>query len=240
MVDGASFLRGLDTMCPIDTVDLLWFCVANRDDRAAWSEFLGRILPKVQSFVRATFHRSLGNTCSWRAQMLSNVFQEGDLVQIAIVRLFERDCALLRRFQGKTENDLFVYLAIISRSAIRDTLRRESARKRGLVQLRTPHRNDRGRVAIALHGHDESRVERTLLSHELGELGRRMLASLEGPTSVRDKLIFQLYFYDDQSLEQIAACRGIDLTKSGVAKALNRMEKQIRMLTFAGMPGAAA
>jgi predicted DNA-binding protein YlxM (UPF0122 family) len=41
-------------------------------------------------------------------------------------------------------------------------------------------------------------------------------------------LIFQLYFDKDLSVEQISHCQGVNLSKAGVEKVINRLKERIR------------
>ncbi len=241
MGSGASALRPIETSRPSDTVNLMWLCVENRENAVAWSEFLRRILPKLQYFARGSCYGFQGNTSSSRARTLSITLQESDLVQMVIVRLIEGNCLLLRRFLGKTDDELFIYLAIICRSAARDALRRQNAIKRCIVW---PSYSDSD---IDMHAHaqfdrncDGSKVERLVLLREVKELAERMLSNLSGPSATRDRLIFKLYFYQDLSLDQIARCQGINLTKAGVEKALSRLKRLLGTMVIERMPGTAA
>jgi len=79
-----------------------------------------------------------------------------------------------------------------------------------------------------------SQVDKSLLAKELKELGEKSIRDHSGKVSSRDHLIFQLYFFHDLSLAQIARCKSISLSKTGVEKILNRITDRIRMLVLAG------
>src|SRR6266508_1145922 len=86
-------------------------CAQNTDDSALWSEFLRQSLPAGCSLA-------LGGT------------HENDLFQSTVVRQVENGCALMKRFSGSSEDELVVYLAVITRSVVRDCLKRNRAQKR--------------------------------------------------------------------------------------------------------------
>jgi Zn-finger nucleic acid-binding protein len=47
-------------------------------------------------------------------------------------------------------------------------------------------------------------------------------------------LVFQLYFDKDLSAEQISRCRGVNLSKAGVEKVINRLKERIRSVVSPG------
>jgi hypothetical protein len=71
------------------------------------------------------------------------------------------------------------------------------------------------------------------------ELSTRMLRFLPGPYSTRDRLIFQLYFLHNLSADRITQCKGINLSKAGVEKVLNRLKERIRAATSTGPASSA-
>jgi DNA-directed RNA polymerase specialized sigma24 family protein len=73
-------------------------------------------------------------------------------------------------------------------------------------------------------------AERILLAREVVQLSERMIRSLSGESSGRDWLVFKLHYYDDMPASQIAQCKGIDLSKAGVEKVLNRLKERVRTL----------
>ena len=67
-----------------------------------------------------------------------------------------------------------------------------------------------------------------MLGRELRELSSKLLNQGKGRHPSRDRLIFQLYFFHDLSAGQIARCEGINLSKAGVEKVLNKLKDRIR------------
>jgi len=214
-----------------DTVDLLWLCVANREDHSAWSEFLRRILPKLRYFIRSTICQS---AFGFRFSKVSSlVAGEGvdDLIQSTLVRLIENDCSLLKRFWGRTENDLFAYLAVISRSVVHDCWRRQHALKRNRPQISHSRRFH----MVTTHPRScpaYTAREREILAGEVLGLANRAL-DVADCFSERNRLIFKLHFFDDLSAAQIVQCRGIGLSKGGVERVLSRVKERIKELANA-------
>ena len=118
----------------ISSVVLLSLCARDREDSILWAELLRRTAPRIKQFIRGTLRQSSTGTAFSHPVEL----QESDLFQSAIVKLVENDCAAMRRFSGTTDEELMAYLAVITRSVVRDCLRRQRARKR--PPIRTLHR----------------------------------------------------------------------------------------------------
>jgi RNA polymerase sigma factor (sigma-70 family) len=152
--------------------------------------------------------------------------QETDLLQNTILRLVSNNCAAMKRFSGSTESDLMAYLAVITRSVVRDAARWHRAVKRpdhAAQAIGTDDRpTDLDEVAFT-----PANTERNLLAREVTELSHRALDE-SGTSSARDRLIFELYFVHDLSINQISKCKGIELSKAGVEKVLNRIKERVR------------
>ncbi len=212
----------------LDSVELLLLCAENRDDTELWSEFLRRFTPKIKIFIRGTL-RQEGNKSYSCPTGLPDAVQENDLFQNVIVRLIEHDCAAIKRFSGSTESELLAYLAVITRSVVRDYLRRTRAQKRvpGPKIVATAEFADTARhLTGPLAPHHA--IERGILVRELTEMSVDSIRSNSGQDSARDLVIFKLYFAHDLSVAQIAGCRGLKLSKTGVEKVLNRLKNRIR------------
>jgi RNA polymerase sigma factor (sigma-70 family) len=212
----------------LDSVNLAHLCAANPEDSGLWSEFLRRITPKIKSFIRTTIRQQSGGASpqgDWAPPI--DVNQEADLFQNTILRLVQNSCAALKRFSGSTESELIVYLAVITRSAVRDSARRQSAKRRFHWLGRAPSGPDQSKQPCDPEPAVESVTERDILARELEHLSLQAIKSNSGEP-LRDKLIFQLYYYDGLSTAQIAACKGVGLSKTGVEKILNRLKDRVR------------
>ena len=209
----------------MDWDELLSACAQDRRNSPLWAEFLGRYGLKIKQFIRGTWSMLVPADDS----ALWGRVEQSDLFQSTIVRLVEQDCAALRRFSGTTEEEWLAYLAVITRSVVRDFLRRRRAIKRP--------RSDESRAwafqtARSLNpGANEAEpraMERKLLAREVTVLCERAIHNLSGESSTRDMLVFQLYFLHDLTARQIAQCRGVNLSKAGVEKLIDRLKDRIR------------
>jgi RNA polymerase sigma factor (sigma-70 family) len=209
--------------------ELLCACAERRSDSELWTEFLRRYGHRIKQFVKGTLRIAIGKRGAGAPSAVLGGMQVSDLVQSTILRLVEQDCAAIRRFSGNSDFEWLAYLAVITRSVVRESIRRHRALKRpGGADAREPHDyrwrgRDREKDRI-----DATDLERGFLAYEIRALGERSIGGPESECSNRDKLIFRLYFEHDMSINQIAQCEKISLSKAGVEKALNRVKDLIR------------
>jgi RNA polymerase sigma factor (sigma-70 family) len=212
----------------LDSLSLVSLCADDTQNTALWSEFVRRFAPKIKQFISGTLRQSIGSLSE--APFLMGGVQENDLFQNTILRLVENNCAALRRFSGTSENDFHAYLAVISRSAVRDFLRRQRALKRPLSVVPARQSDTSEEPLLPDPATEISHAERNILAREIVQLSEHMIRSLSGETSERDWLIFQFHYYDDMPASQIAQCKGIDLSKAGVEKVLSQLKERVRAI----------
>jgi RNA polymerase sigma factor (sigma-70 family) len=206
----------------LHAVELFHVCASDRDNSDLWSELLSRYTGKIKYFIRGAIRQFLGSSGHMNDSTTAVSMQESDLFQNTILRLVENNCAAMKRFSGKTEDELLAYLAVISRSTVIDALRRAKAIKR-----RTAVADDEMPKAVSSVNFckiiDNKGLERAVLANELISLVRQSINSKSGRTSTRDQIVFELHFLDGLSFSQISKCRGINLSKTGVEKLLKRL-----------------
>jgi RNA polymerase sigma factor (sigma-70 family) len=214
----------------IDSAELLRACAEDKDNSELWSEFLRRFTARIKTFIRGTLRQYMGGAPSASDFLVFfGSAQEADLLQNTILRLVENNCAAIKRFSGTTEEELVAYLAVITRSTVRDYLRRLRARKRFPWQRFIASRDsDLTSACDSSKTASELAIERGVLARELTELSMNIIRNSSGEYYARDLLIFQLYFAHDLSIAQIAECKGIGLSRTGVEKALNRLKDRVR------------
>jgi len=205
--------------------ELIALCAANTTDAKLWSEFLRRFAPKVRFFVRRTL-RSVINGSAYLAEgPPTGIDHESDLFQSTILRLVDRDCAVMRRFRGTCERDFVVYLAALTESVVRDCLRRQRILKRPCATRRVA---DDGAQGANGTWHTEPVAEQQVLASELRRLSIRALRTLSGRLYRRDRKIFELCFSRGLSVYQIASLIG--LSKTAVEYVLNRLKARVRAM----------
>jgi RNA polymerase sigma factor (sigma-70 family) len=222
----------IDGLCPMDGVELFHICAANRENSAAWSEFLRRYSGKIKYFIAGTLRKYPESHALSSEFTVSGGVQESDLFQNIVVRLVENDCAVMKKFTGKSESDLLAYLAVICRSSVLDSLRRNRACKRRPATAAVRE------SFLASIGFQNPAAppgfEREILVREIATLARKTISSHSGRVSGRDQLIFDLHFFDGLSCSQIAQCRGIQLSKAGVEKLLKRLVGRVQNMASSG------
>jgi RNA polymerase sigma factor (sigma-70 family) len=233
----AEILQHAHTRLPgqMTLEELLSACARNRDNFALWTEFLSRYGRRIRQFIKGTLCLTLNNTTAGEQVEVLGGMQAGDLFQSVILRLVENDCAALGKFSGRMEYEWLAYLAVITRSVVRETLRRQRALKRpGRAEIAAPGASEY--LPPPREGGDPNPVERQLLAREVRKLGEQAIHSLGGETSQRDMLIFQLYFDHDLSLSQISRWQNVNLSKTGVEKTLARLKELIRSVVAEEAP----
>jgi RNA polymerase sigma factor (sigma-70 family) len=220
----------------VDLPRLMHLCAENTEDGPLWMEFLRCVTPKIRCFIRGTMKQHLaGSAVLANEPLLFGGVQERDLLQNTILRLVENNCAAMKRFSGSTEAELFAYLAVITRSVVRSSLRMEHAKKRspGSAAMHLSLVSPVDQAASRPHA-GVPVAEKELLVREVQQLGDRAMEVLPRASSERDRLIFQLYFYEDLSPKQISQCEGIHLSSAGVEKVLERLKHRLRRLASTG------
>src|SRR5438876_5682683 len=196
--------------------------MANTD---LWSEFLRRFAPRIRFYLRKTLWRQNGTALQphW-------INEENDLFQNTILRLLDRDCAILKRFIAAREEEFIAYLAVIAESVVRDSLRRRMAHKRPNECRR--NRSEDLDFAVSENSKgarpEEPVAERRLLAKEVWSISLRTIKNLSGSLYVRDRRIFELYFSQGLSVHSIARLKAIGLSKTAVEKVLSRVKNRVR------------
>ena len=206
--------------------ELLSACARDKENSFLWAEFLRRYGPGIRGFVHGILRQMAGACFASNLADILGGLQSSDLFQNVIMRLVENDCALIKRFSGNSEGGWLAYLAVLTRSVVRDSVRRQRAfRRPGRAMVFAPEPPGEVQFRQPAGAHE---MDRKVLAHEVMELGERAIQGVAGETASRDLLIFQLHFDHDLSFDQIARCRNVNLSKTGVEKALTRMKAIVR------------
>src|SRR5438552_3741034 len=210
----------------LDSVELVCLCARDTGNTRLWAEFFRRFGPRVRFYLRRTLRR-LRNGTALPPQGLN---EEDDLFQNAILRLLDRDCAILKRFIGTREEEFLAFLAVIADSVVRDSLRRRRAHKRP-NECRRKH-SDSPDFAVSENPKgarlEEPVAERRLLAEEVWKITLRTIKNMSGSLYARDRRIFELYFSQGLSVHSIARLKAIGLSKTAVEKVLNRVKNHVR------------
>ncbi len=216
-------------------------CAEAGPDDPVWPEFFARFHHRLRLIVYrsllAESSRSHGLDVGSTSALLE------DLTQEAYLKLLAGHRRALAEFRGKSESSIYPYLASIAVNVVRDHFKKLRALKspRAALSLDGPAFAadgllEGGRLGDAIAGSGPNPEEVAQAS----ELHRRIDSALDhatrGEASRRDRLVFRLYFLERLSVEEIAACRGLGLSPSGVEKCVRRLRDRARKAVSADLP----
>ncbi len=190
-----------------------------------------------QEFIRR-FH---GHLRAWALQALRTYQQKqiahyrealDDVVQEVYVRLVQHDCHALRAFKGETEEALFGYLRVITRHVALNRVRENSAKKRPYVtESLDANFNERQHDGRSRHQSTPTAAQAS--NEELGllelqdQINHLLDKVLHGPQKYRDKMLFQLCYFDGFTAEEIAEMPAINMNPHAVEVAINRVRHRL-------------
>ena len=196
----------------LSATELVRACVDSAD-REAWGEFVQRFQPTIAGVALRTARR-------WG--VVSPVVLE-DLVQETFMKLCGERCRLLREFQPQHEESFFGYLKVITTRVVHDYFKRTHAAKRRPGD--PPPRAENDELADPVDARATGQIERDAL---FGEIERHLESLDLGPTAVRDRRIFGLYYRAGMSARAIAELPGMDLAIKGVESTIFRITRLLR------------
>lgn len=198
-----------------------------------WREFVSRFRPRLRLSVYRCFQTETERNPNLDAGAPSEVVD--DLTQEVFVRLLDGERRALSRFQGRTEHSAYTYLSAIAVNLVRDHFRTLRANKTpkaptSLSNTVGPDAEDEGPMLAQTLVSEGAGPERFVASSELRDEIRTVVNELSprGATSARDRLVFQLFFIEGLTVDEIAANRSIRLSASGVEKCIRRIRKALK------------
>lgn len=215
-------------------MDLIRRCASSPGDGVLWQEFVRRF----DDFLRLSAIKLLG--ISGHPGMRKWLEIVEDIVQEVYVRLLKDQCKALNEFRGKKEEAIFPYLYSITGRVISNYFRARRAQKRSPVEksLDETIYGDNGDYQLGtaiLPGSLQMSEAELGLAELQDEINCLLDQILRGSNKSRDKLIFQLFYYDNLTSEEIAQIPGIELNPHGVEVVLSRIRR--RLAKFAGRLG---
>ena len=198
-------------------------------DDPLWKEFLSRFRSRVRLSVLRSFQTEAARSPGLDVGPPQEVVD--DLTQEVFVRLLGSERRAFSRFQGRTERSAYTYLGAIAVNLVRDHFKTLRAHKtpKASASLSNVVREDGPTYAEALVS-GATGPERFVASSELRDEIRSVVSELspQGTTSARDRLVFQLFFIEGLTVDEIAANRSIRLSASGVEKCIRRIRKALK------------
>lgn len=211
----------MESVAEMRTLKLVRFCAHNSDATPAWDELIRRIQEQLRT---------------WAVQALRMFHQKeiahfreavADVVQEVYVRLVQNDCQALQAFKGSTEDEFFGYLKRITHNVALNRARQNAAQKRP----RLTHSLDE-----ELENHSDGRAahfppkfvaqalaEETHIYELQEHINHYLDVVLRGPQKHRDKMLFQLFYYDGLTIEELAKLPGLNLRPHAIEVAINRV-----------------
>jgi DNA-directed RNA polymerase specialized sigma24 family protein len=185
--------------------ELLQLCIQSGNE-THWTEFVNRSHPIIAGVIIKTI-------CHWIRPEPSLV---DDMVQETYLRLCLNDFRALRHFVVRHENSVFGFLKVVASNTVRDHFRGVNSRKRGS-----------GVTDILLDCGSLAQPTDPPLVAERRVLVQRVYDCLEayvnGPNSVRDRMIFWLYYKNGMTAKAISGIPSISLSVKGVESTIWRL-----------------
>ena len=213
--------------------DLIQRLVQAGPDDPLWQEFIARFRPGIRVTVLRTLRTEAERTPGVAADDSPELME--DLAQEVFVRLLEFNRRALSRFQGRSELSAHTYVKTIAVNLVRDHCKTLCALKTPKVTASLAHPVTTGTASGGLNyaqilASDGSGPERFIAAKELREEIRVAIerAAPSASTVPRDRSIFQLFFVERLTVDEIARKRSIRLSGSGVEKRIRRMREALK------------
>ena len=219
--------------------DLLNGLASASPDDPMWAEFVSRFRGRLRQVVYRSYQTELTRNPGLDSGAAGDAVD--DLTQEVFLKLVDGDRRALSRFHGRSEYSAHKYLSAIAVNLVRDHFKK-------LRALKSPKAPRSLSAAATAEEHADSRTlahhlvsggpgpETFVASSELRERIREVIASVSprGSTSARDRLVFELYFIEGLTVDEIAQNAGIRLSASGVEKCIRRIRDALKSQLDAG------
>lgn len=196
-------------------------CAQYPEREALWQEFMRRF----QEHLRAWALQALGTYDSKQTVHYREAVD--DVVQDVYLKLLQNACQALRAFKGETEDALFGYLRVITHHVALNRLRKSRAQKRPQITSSLDDDRASGTDDSAFRIHPKFIAQTTdddnLLSELQEQINYCLNAVLRGPRKQRDKMLFQLRYFEGLSAEEIAKLPGLNMRPHAIEVAINRV-----------------
>ena len=210
--------------------ELVQRCAEAGPEDSVWPEFFQRFHARLRLVV----YRALQAESRSRrdVDLGSPATLVEDLVQEVYLKLLSSNRRALSRFEGRSENSIYTYLASIAVNVTRDHVKKLRAQKSPPAPqpLDAPLfvRADGGAGPTLMDGLRSGgpSPEQAAADEELRRRAEAAVAAeSRANVSRRDVLVYRLYFIEGLTAEEIAACGGIELSTSGVEKCVKKLRE---------------
>lgn len=199
--------------------ELVNLCAQNPRNRSAWLEFYSRFDERIWLVIcRECKEKGLYENTPQFHQIVQ------DLVQDVYVKLVEKNCKALKAFVGVSENSIFTYIGIIAKNVVRNYLIKRGAQKRPSIKKTI----DEALLSQDLEYAFATVEEEFTLEIRKEEIEHILENSIKGRDKERNKLIFNLYFYEGFSPEEIAAQFDFALSAKRIGNIISDIKQELR------------
>jgi RNA polymerase sigma factor (sigma-70 family) len=208
----------------LSNTKLVKLCAKEPSNQQAWTEFHARF----HEHIRLTSARECCRKNLNAASLLD------DLVQNVYLRLVQKNCKALWDYEGRSDNAIYKYLAVIAHSAVGEYWTRIRAQKRYAKEVSLevpvsgfPDEGEPFRLSDTIRNPDPDPDDALIRESERQEIEQRLDEILPEKSKDRDKFIFKLHFYKDFSPAQIAEQCGIPLSEKRIGNIITDIKKRL-------------
>lgn len=207
-------------------VDLVHRCANDPGNQRLWQEFIRRYQERIRRIITQVLLQD------GQRQIANPGEDVDDIAQEVYARFFNNQGRAFRVFKGATEESWFCYLRVITRHVTLNFLRAKYALKRPRLEISLDKEADSGseqklrssRQTIPAH---ESTDDATRMMELHDEINHYLDLVLRGTLKDRDKLIFQLTYFEGLTPTQISRMPGFDMTPHAIEVVISRVRKKL-------------
>ena len=202
----------MDDPQELSAQELVQLCL-DRNQKAAWEEFVRRYQPAIARVV----------TRSIRRRITPSHALVDDLVHDTYIKLMANDFRALHDFDFQHENAVFGFLKTVASNVVMDYFRNVESQKRGSGQQDVSL--DDAAIFVPASRNTVQKVDREIMIHEIDAVLKTQTSE---PNFVRDYCIFWLYYQHGFTAKAISSLPNIGLKVKGVESTLLRLTKLVR------------
>lgn len=198
-------------------------------DDPAWLEFVSRFEHRIRGAIYRRFRveaeRNRASDVDWTGEMVR------DLTQDVFLRLLDAERKPLAHFKGRNENSFYTYLGAIASNLVHDHFTKLRAQKTppAARSLDEPLPASDGAQGPSVGENVASTRPGPEHTAQADELRRRIGAVIQRlGFPKRDRLVFRFYFLEGRTIEELASCRAVGLSRSGVEKCVRRLRVAVQ------------
>ncbi len=198
-------------------------------DDPAWQEFVSRCERRIRltSYrrFRVEAEHNRASDVDWTGEMVK------DLTQDVFLRLLDAERKPLAHFKGRNENSIYTYLSAIASNLVHDHFKKLRAQKTppAARSLDEPLPTSDGAQGPSVGENVASTRPGPEHTAQADELRRRIGAVIQRlGFPKRDRLVFRFYFLEGRTIKELASCRAVGLSRSGVEKCVRRLRVAVQ------------